>query len=733
MKGYKYIFSILLVPFVFCGTWAASAVQSGRVTPYRDSAHANQTTSRTTNTTNRSMAISRTQSTPTTRNTNINRSATTLRGATARSNNVSPGIITRTATTKTNTARLATNATAVAEVLSKNYSNCRTVFNDCMDEFCANKDAQLHRCACSSRLHEFDDIKKQLGAAEEKLLDFSQRLLTVNLDKEDALAINTATEGEIAFNTTEDKTASKRALDAIAKKLNANFQNTDFGNSVNSLTWSLNADTAFDSVDSLAGASTTTKTGTALYVAALPICRQMATEVCSESELSIAENGYNMLIEQDCNTVKKTYETQIEQTRAKILESSALLDMSRLDIYQTRNSDDILTCKAKMLDMLTASSVCGYDLGKCLDTTGRYIDPSTGEAFLTKDLVNLTNLITTPSENQKWSDVNATFVSFLNSKKKYIEPATQNCQKISNDVWNLFIEDAIAQIKLAQKAKLETVRQSCTTLTSQCLSNTIDSIADFDSRTLSIFGVSAIKTAQEMCSNVVDSCGAILEYTGDTEFQWATGVNNIMLTEAYNNILSTCREVGRQCIIQQCSSIEGNFGLCMDTANSINRKSILNRYSCWDEVKKCVESTGDETLQDIKDNLASVIGYDSEQGNFYAKLYGDTTPQPIYPLCSNNNDFACKLTERIWGNCEYAPTDIYVPHNSIKSVRSDETTLLYWFAQHTNTTGNVGACTDNMCPPGYTAHTEEDGSVTCSEYFMCFDEYENQPNAARGK
>ncbi len=692
MKGYKYIFSILLVPFVFYGTWAANAVQSGRVTPYRDSANSNQTTSRTTNTTNRSMAISRTQSTPTTRNTNINRSATTLRGTTARSNNVSPSTITRTATTKTNTARLATNATAVAEVLSKNYSNCRTVFNDCMDEFCANKDAQLHRCACSSRLHEFDDIKKQLGAAEEKLLDFSQRLLTVNLDKEDALAINTATEGEIAFNTTEDKTASKRALDAIAKKLNANFQNTDFGNSVNSLTWSLNADTAFDSVDSLAGASTTTKTGTALYAAALPICRQMATEVCSESELSIAENGYNMLIEQDCNTVKKTYETQIEQTRAKILESSALLDMSRLDIYQTRNSDDVLTCKAKMLDMLTASNVCGADLGKCLDTTGQYIDPSTGEAFLTDQLVNLPNLITVPAEGQKWSDINSTFVAFLNSKKKYIEPATQNCQNITNDVWNLFIEDAIAQIKLAQQAKLETVRQSCTTLTSQCLSNAIDSIEDFDSRALSIFGVSAIKTAQGMCNNIVDSCSAILEYTGDTETQWQTGVSNIMLTEAYNNILSTCREVGRQCIIQQCSSIEGNFGLCMDTEYSINRKSILNRYSCWDEVMKCVESAGDPTLNDIKKNLAPIIEYDTSENNFYTKLYPNT--EPIYSPCDADNDdgFACALTERIWGNCEYAPTDTTHTTNKIIQPNAGETTLLYWFALNTSTTGDTGSC-----------------------------------------
>ena len=87
-----------------------------------------------------------------------------------------------------------------------------------MDEFCANKDSQLKRCACSARMNEFDKTKKSLASAEDKLLDFSQRLLTVNMDAEDAMAINTATEGEIAY-AAKDTSKSKKLTPSLAKKL----------------------------------------------------------------------------------------------------------------------------------------------------------------------------------------------------------------------------------------------------------------------------------------------------------------------------------------------------------------------------------------------------------------------------------------------------------------------------------------------------------------------------------
>ena len=680
---------------------------------------------------------------------NVSRAATAARGGVAPT--IAPTAARRAGGTPAG-ARVSRAGVTASDIMNRDYTTCRSVFYDCMDEFCANKDSQLKRCACSARANDFDDIRQQLSAAEDKLLDFSQRLLTISMDKEDAEALYQATEGELAFNQ-EDTSASKQLLDEIADKLNTTFDTSNFDANLAPISLSLNTDAAFDSLDSLSGTSTTAKSGTALYTAALPVCREMAMEVCTSDELAIAESGYQMLIEQDCNTVARAYETQQNQAREQIRESSALLDMSRLNNYQTRNSDDILTCKRKMLDLLTSTSVCGENMEKCLDISGQYIDPSTGDAILTPNLVNLGNLITRPTGNQTWTSVpgNDKFVSYLNSKKLFLESATENCEDIADTVWDQFIDDALAQIKLAQDAKLEEVRQSCTTLTAQCLSDAAESLEDFDARALSIFGVAADKTVKQMCAQVQSACTALLD-TIDAGTDWSSGMTEIANDKTYDTIIQTCREVGRNCIIQSCKSISGNFGLCEDIQTSVNRKSIINRTACWDEVVDCVASAGGDTIDQITAQLVAG-GIIDDAGTFYNNIYGikytsdktttgpndikntcitadgseadDDTDDPkncIYDICfdvcgdpnsvDENNPkkdssecHICRIAESIWGNCETHPTaslQVTGSHNKIKTPTSGQSdTLLSWFAKNTNTQNDSDNCRDTSCGPGF--------------------------------
>ena len=460
----------------------------------------------------------------------------------------------------------------------------------------------------------------------------------------------------------------------------------------------------------------------------------MAAEVCNNNDdAAIAESAYQMSIEQDCNTVKKAYTTMQDEALEKIREGSALLDMSRLNTYQDRNSDDILTCKKKMLEMMTSESVCGKDLSECLDITGRYIDPSTGEAFLTVDLVNLENLLTRPAGDQKWTEVsgNKQFISFLKSKKTYLESAMDSCQDISDTVWDDFLEDALAQIKLAQDAKLEDMRQSCTALTTQCLSDTADSIADFDARALSTFGVKSDKTVNEMCSEIKTACTALLEssYGGS---DWVAGMDSIQTTETYENLFDTCREVGKACIIETCMSVSGNFGLCESIDKSVNRKSIINRYACWNEVVECVTDAGTDAISNIMTQYNKTPTDDG--GDWYSELYGSLQTRTntstcnidsqscIYDICASCGTpgyascSVCRLAEKIWGNCEFAPTtdlDV-IPTNMIKMPPDDDTeTLLSWFAENTGTADLPDSCRDTTCGVGYVALVDASGTTTC--------------------
>ena len=710
MKGFKIFLSGLLLPFALSATVVNAAPVQKRTASHRQTAtvqtNPRNTSTRSVNTRNKGntktqtpktsrtspttqqtrSTISRQQASTATRATRTTTQSVHAQKTTQQRSALPTRLSSRTAQATT-IARNTTEPATADKVLARNYAKCREVFNSCMDEFCANKDTTLKRCACSARYKEFDGMNATLTTIEDKLLDFGQRLLTVNMDKEDALAINQATEGEIAYNT-QDTSSSKKLLDEISKKLNTSFNDSNFDQSLNSISLSLNMDAAFDDVDSLAGASATTKIGTALHSAALPVCREMAAEVCTPDEVKIAENAYKMIIEQDCNTVAKTYQTQIDQAHAKVLESGALLDMSRLDIHQKRNSDDLLTCKSKMLEKLTDSTVCGTDLHKCLDTTGKFVDPTTGKAILSQDLYLLSTTLVRPTGDTKWQTVpkNTKFVTYLNTKREYLKPTMENCQNVADTVWNEFLNDALAKIKLAQDAKLEEVRQSCTKLTAECISNAAQTIEDFDARALSVFAISADKTANEMCTDVKNSCSALLDSMGATE--WNDGIDEIVTENTYSSILQTCRIVGENCIVDTCQTSTGKFELCL-TDYSMTRANILTRAACWNKVTECVNSAGDDALATIQKQYS--LG--NNLNDFYNQIYveaPDDDAQACPDQCKNKNPdnniecYKCLLAEKIWGNCKYDALTTPEDQNNILQPKNSEENLLTWFADSTN-------------------------------------------------
>lgn len=706
MKGFKIFLSGLLLPFALSATVVNAAPVQKRTASHRQTAtvqtNPRNTSARNVNTRNKGNIKTQTRKTsrtsPTTQQTRstVSRQQTSTATKATRTTTQSvhaqkttqqrsalPTRLSSRTAQATTIARNTTEPATADKVLARNYAKCREVFNSCMDEFCANKDATLKRCACSARYKEFDGMNATLTTIEDKLLDFGQRLLTVNMDKEDALAINQATEGEIAYNT-QDTSSSKKLLDEISKKLNTSFNDSNFDQSLNSISLSLNMDAAFDEVDSLAGASATTKIGTALHSAALPVCREMAAEVCTPDEVKIAENAYKMIIEQDCNTVAKTYQTQIDQAHAKVLESGALLDMSRLDIHQKRNSDDLLTCKSKMLEKLTDSTVCGTDLHKCLDTTGKFVDPTTGKAILSQDLYLLSTTLVRPTGDTKWQTVpkNTKFVTYLNTKREYLKPTMENCQNVADTVWNEFLNDALAKIKLAQDAKLEEVRQSCTKLTAECISNAAQTIEDFDARALSVFAISADKTANEMCADVKNSCSALLDSMDATE--WNDGIDEIVTENTYSSILQTCRIIGENCIVDACQTSTGKFELCL-TDSSMPRANILMGSNCWKQVYDCIAKAGDASLEKIKNE------HTIPNPNGYNFCTAD---------CTNENTlgcYKCRLTHKIWGTCQENPEAIGI-ENKINTTNNEDT-LLSWLATNTDNdscSAQIATCSNSI-------------------------------------
>ncbi|MDR2268724.1 MAG: hypothetical protein LBD94_00895 [Rickettsiales bacterium] len=621
----------------------------------------------------------------------------------------------------------------VGTSISPTYSVCRETYFSCMDEFCANKDATLRRCACSVRMHDFDDDKKKLETAQTKLTDFNERLLAVNMDEEDVEAMVESTEGEDAYNT-EDKSASQKVLDEILKKINAKTTDALQTQSLAALDLSISNVTGdmFDSVDSMLGASMTTKEGEALYRAALPICVEMANEVCEPADIKIVQSAYQMSIEQDCNTLTKNYESLKSGALSKAKEASALLDMSRLTNYQTRNSGDMVGCTKQMMEVMNTDSVCGENLGKCLDWSGKYIDPLTGSAILSENLAKLGNILTMPGGDGKWATIesNADMIRFLESKKTYIEPAMKNCEEIQTAVWENFIEYALAKIKVAQNQKLESMRQNCTPLVGQCKSETVQSIKDFDSRALSIFSIAADTTVNKMCADIQSACGALmssLDSNSDTNSEsgnesstWASSMESIDLQRTYEAVLQNCKIVGQECVKMQCQTVESQFGLCLDSSSPQRRNvlnDILDNNYCYTEVEKCVGMVPTGDLEKIEEMREGYGDFNSKPTIIPEPEEDKEQEEPRYPN-GDDTDIKTKIAKNIWGGCSHKLT---YPDSKIRYEDVFNDTVLAWFKGYTN-----DSCFSGYCPDDQIFLWNEQGGTSCesnpfasSAYEMC--------------
>lgn len=464
-------------------------------------------------------------------------------------------VATRTATTsrsatispqKNITARASTNQTTSETRTGAEYEQCKNAFFTCMDQFCQLKNDSFRRCSCNDRVFEFQDISETYQKAGEKLTEFSEDLDVVGMTREQALAMKTASEGEDAL--TEDKSASKQLLQAIMNSIKGG--DTTVGGKykdLNSVTISSDISNAFGMDDS--GQIIASYNGATLYKAVYPKCRNAVMEDCNNASLQRAVNAYLMAIEQDCNSVESALSAQQKTLKASTHQSSAMLDLARIENRRNHNSDDVATCLANVETAIKSEEVCGADYHKCLDN-GQFIDVSTGAPLTgVVDFYKLGELLTFKTnvdlKDQKLSTIqnNLAFVQvFENKTKKFAKGALDKCTEDADYVWQQYLDRALLDIYYAQKSKVKEIKQSCFDLVAKCYDNQNTSIekamANLTGDSSALLKPSVISLTTQMCSKYIDSCNGMFD-------------NNIIqdyiATKDTSDSLNACRAIAQQC------------------------------------------------------------------------------------------------------------------------------------------------------------------------------------------
>lgn len=505
-----------------------------------------------------SSTVSRTSQTQSSGNSTVSaRSATTVSRVTAPSSRTA-GSVTQTQTNSPRSATAVVRAAidGVSDAISQTvtgaeYEQCKTAYFTCMDQFCQLKNDDYRRCSCSNRVFDLTEVRNVMQDANSQLTVFTENLDVVGMTAAQATAMKTASEGENAL--TADTSASKQLLQAIMNSIRG--EDASVGgkySDLNSITLSFDTVNAFGTAD--AGQIIATYNGQNLYNAVYPQCREAVRADCTDAQLQRAITAYLMAIEQDCNTVESAIESQQKAMKSAVRESSALLDLARVENRKNHNSSDMATCLTNVENAVLSEEVCGAGYHKCLDN-GEFIDVSTGAPIAgVENFYELGNLLKfadgVDAADQKLSKVtyNRTFVKNFEKKvKKFAEPALDKCTEIADTVWEEYLDKAMLDIYYAQQSKVSEIKQGCFDFVAACYMNgdaaLTAAMAELTGDDNVVLQPDKVTLSTEMCRDYINSCNMM--------FYDETGGQNI-ITDYINNrqetdTLTACRAVVKQC------------------------------------------------------------------------------------------------------------------------------------------------------------------------------------------
>ncbi len=594
-------------------------------------------------------------------------------------------------------------ATAVFNDLSKigsGYAACRESYATCMDQMCANANDTYRRCFCSDKFLKFRDVEESLDEAMIMLQQFQDNNLeAIDKTADEVNAMYSASVGEAAIK--RDTSASARLLDNITKLLSGGGTNsaaTNMNNSIGILDLDFSVD--FDDVWSDGGFSLfdtgnqdlSTLEGTALFNAAQRQCTRLSQNMCENNAVfSMSRSSYNILISQDCNTYEKALNKKKETVAQAVRTAEKYLREARLEEYRAHNSMDVNECLAKVRTAMLADTACGENYKRCLDPTGRYINPATGEPIddYRPWFFELDKMISLGELGSNILTDNKEFDNFLEGYRKngYVAPQLDTCRSIADVVWNEFKRNAIIEIAQAQANKVEEVKSSCIDTIAECYDAASQSIINLGSKkTATTAGALGRYTAKGMCQERVTACAALYSRGGpdcifDKQGHLTSDASKCGLTSliTYVNtvddlmVVEKCKAAVDEYLADLCTPDDDTYEYpynCKGLGSSTLKEYITNYINeyCGDPVDSSKKPSDDaqmaayinSAVQDIQDDIKSELadiceGFDGYWDNgcgdgdgtltrFYSRVYGgNTTKGGEFGCCYENSErIACE-------------------------------------------------------------------------------------------
>ena len=589
-----------------------SIIQRSSVVNSSDKVNSSRSATKTKNTvvsTNNSARNSNNVISRTVKSNNKTTSITRSAVNTISSKNSIPRSVSENTKKTTSTARSTTSINNTnSKTFGTGYNTCRDSYFTCMDQFCAKQDETYRRCVCSSRLEEIKAKERAISQTSEKLQDFQDlNIEVISKTNNEVKAMLNETTGEATESSTKDNSASASALQGISSVLTSSKSNSlstqgklDIAGDINSI-WS--------TTDLTAGANISNLTGEKLYNAVHAQCVEFSRSSCeSDTTLTMVSSAYGMYIENDCSSLANSLSNQISTASDAIRSTEFELNNARLENYDVHNSTSINNCIANVRSDITADSACGKDYVHCLDITGKYLNIDTGEPIYSAYFYQLETQ-TSLSGDILSNQTNRLLISELNKKKEFAKDSLSTCDDLSDNVWDEFLRQAIAEIYQGQQERIRQVKNECVDVVNDCYDTQSNSLKDFSNIKEQLLLGARLELSEEMCKEKLEACSNLYGggETGLSEL--ITTMSNLTDQKIAKNCKTTLEEYVNDICAVTSSDIIHNYPFACRTYAPGEQKYAL--------IKECNSIFSNASLDTTLTETTGFIVDDEEETGTY--------------------------------------------------------------------------------------------------------------------
>jgi hypothetical protein len=356
---------------------------------------------------------------------------------------------------------------------------CKTYYDECLNQFCMLDNEDGGRCACSD---DYEKYETQRAAIKTQLAN-ANVLSTLEVEKIQAGARadiifsgdrSYDADGNVVTLQKQDKQAEKKKrvdLSLWLQEFNTEFE-------------------GFDTVESLAD-----QKGAALYSGARDLCLQNMPKQCAR-DVAMLTQVYLTQIRSDCSAFANLVKTEQAAADQKLADAQKDVRDARLATFEKENKFNRGECLINFKQCMVKPEVCGGDWSRCAATVA-------AENMQNSKAISTANTYVSTVAKFK---ISASTQEMLASKRTMCEDILDQCIAVRDMVWPDFIRDIAPELKVAELNLESNMRQSCMADISACITGKAcrDNIQQGENIDACLTQNGQI--ARGVCKNVIDPC-----------------------------------------------------------------------------------------------------------------------------------------------------------------------------------------------------------------------------------